>query len=103
MLSDAKNKSCCSVGRPHSPRAVRVRERFHENGEWSLALRKENYPDEQRGGGQQTSAGATACPKHCAWSDGKQWNGAEGSCREVARDHHVEEKRGQIMVPWRSG
>lgn len=64
MLGKTKN-GCCSWRRPHSPRAVGVRDKFHEKGQWSLVLRKEKYKEEQRGEGQPTTAGDVACLKDC--------------------------------------
>lgn len=56
MLSGTKN-CCCSLRRTHSP-GLWESEKFHEKGQWSSALKKEKYQDEQRG--QQTAEAGVA-------------------------------------------
>lgn len=58
MLSKTKNH-CCSLRRPHSL-GLWESETFRKKGGWSLALKKEKYQDEQRGG-QQTAEAEVAC------------------------------------------
>ena len=97
MLSDTEINGCCSLRSHHSPGAVGIRERFHEKDQGSLILRKEKYQSEQKGGGEQTDCSSgNSLSKDCACRAEKSWSRAEGSYREVVREHLVEAKRSQI-------